>query len=84
MIQITLVLNEIHHSLDKIVRALHSGARKRLQEAGMNLEVIIIPPFRYFNIPVFFTYCKRVLTGSAGLQTNSISLTIIFILSEET
>ncbi|MFK8038850.1 MAG: non-hydrolyzing UDP-N-acetylglucosamine 2-epimerase [Crocinitomicaceae bacterium] len=61
-------LNVIHKSICPIVLPLHPRTKSKLKDAGLALDVKIIPPVGYFDMIELIKNSELVMTDSGGLQ----------------
>jgi UDP-GlcNAc3NAcA epimerase len=61
-------LNEIHKNILPVVLPIHPRTRKAVAMQGLELDVYLIDPVRYFEMLWLLKRCQLVLTDSGGVQ----------------
>lgn len=65
--QIVEAVNHIHNSIP-VVLPLHPRTQKLIQQSGLQLNALVLPPVGYFDMLYLLKNCCLVMTDSGGLQ----------------
>ncbi|MEY5042309.1 MAG: hypothetical protein RLZZ414_1873 [Bacteroidota bacterium] len=65
--QIVEAVNHIHNTIP-VVLPLHPRTQKLIQQAGLQLNALVLPPVGYFDMLYLLKNCSLVMTDSGGLQ----------------